>query len=507
MQNNHFVQVQVANSLNRLLKNAVLNSVFTQTKDEIVLEWLAYGSYFYVQAILKAEFTSLHFPENYNRKRSNTVDLFPQLYGCTFKNSYSPPNERALVIELGNNTNIVFTYFRPMPNVYVFTENTVTDKLYKKATDLDGALLRGKPFEGAIGGISTLEQAQAAFPALGKELLAELTTNYNSSKLQQILSYLAAPDYYIIQTTSGIKFSLLKLPGIVLFQTKDVVEALAYFVPKYLYHVLYTKQKAALLKTLSDRITHTQATIIQLKKRIADLHDNNEFSRTADLLMANLHLVKQGATEIKVHNFYTDKEQVIKLNPLLTAQKQAEKLYSKAKNKEIELKYASLHLARKEEELIQLKQEWENAQNISNLKEIQKSGFNQKTEKIQSQAPSPCKEYVVEGWKILVGRNAKNNEVVTFSLAKKDDLWLHARDVSGSHVVIKQKPNTKFPKHIIEIAASLAAYYSKSKTEKLATVAYTERKWVRKVKGGHPGQVLVDKETVILVEPKNLEEV
>jgi predicted ribosome quality control (RQC) complex YloA/Tae2 family protein len=110
----------------------------------------------------------------------------------------------------------------------------------------------------------------------------------------------------------------------------------------------------------------------------------------------------------------------------------------------------------------------------------------------------PFKEYIYKGVKIWVGRNAKNNDLLLTKYAQKDDVWLHARDTSGSHVVIKsQNPSME----ILEYAASIAAYYSKRKSEKLVTVIYTPKKYVRKAKNLAAGQVIVEKEKTLLVEP------
>ncbi len=83
----------------------------------------------------------------------------------------------------------------------------------------------------------------------------------------------------------------------------------------------------------------------------------------------------------------------------------------------------------------------------------------------------------------------------------KDDLWLHARQVPGSHVVIRMKGVAALPNGVLERAAGLAAFYSKFKTESLAPVIYTDAKFVRKIKGSAPGSVMVDREKVILVPP------
>ncbi|NNE70991.1 MAG: DUF814 domain-containing protein, partial [Rhodothermales bacterium] len=103
---------------------------------------------------------------------------------------------------------------------------------------------------------------------------------------------------------------------------------------------------------------------------------------------------------------------------------------------------------------------------------------------------------------VWVGRNAKQNDLLTFKHAAKHDLWLHARGVAGSHTVLKRQDKTRMPpRHILEQAASIAAYHSKARGSSLVPVIVTERKYVRSPRGAHPGSVLVDREEVLLVKP------
>jgi len=113
----------------------------------------------------------------------------------------------------------------------------------------------------------------------------------------------------------------------------------------------------------------------------------------------------------------------------------------------------------------------------------------------------PFHEFEFKGYKILVGRNAEANDKLTLKYSYKDDLWLHAKDVAGSHVLIKYQSGKNFPKDVIEYAAGLAAYNSKRKNESLCPVAFTQKKYVRKRKGDPAGMVVIEREEVILVAP------
>lgn len=106
------------------------------------------------------------------------------------------------------------------------------------------------------------------------------------------------------------------------------------------------------------------------------------------------------------------------------------------------------------------------------------------------------------GFEALVGKNAKGNAELTTRLARPHDLWLHARGVPGAHVVVRRASRTvTVPAEAVEVAARAAAHFSDARTQALAPVTVAERKHVRPVKGGPPGAVRVDRETVLLVAP------
>src|SRR5690606_7060337 len=113
----------------------------------------------------------------------------------------------------------------------------------------------------------------------------------------------------------------------------------------------------------------------------------------------------------------------------------------------------------------------------------------------------PYREFECMGWQVLVGKGAKENDQLTLKIAGKDDVWLHAKDVSGSHVIIRQKAGQNLPAPVLEYAASLAAWFPKGKNNSLCPVLYTPKKYIRKQKGMAAGKVKVERETVIMVPP------
>ena len=126
------------------------------------------------------------------------------------------------------------------------------------------------------------------------------------------------------------------------------------------------------------------------------------------------------------------------------------------------------------------------------------------TDKTASKQPQahPRRYRTSTGWSVWAGRNNKENDVLTHKMAAQNDLWFHARGYSGSHVVLRSEGRKEAPsKQTIEEAAALAAYWSKGKTAKKVSVAYTMVKHVTKPRGSAPGQALLRREKTIVVEP------
>jgi predicted ribosome quality control (RQC) complex YloA/Tae2 family protein len=117
--------------------------------------------------------------------------------------------------------------------------------------------------------------------------------------------------------------------------------------------------------------------------------------------------------------------------------------------------------------------------------------------------PHPRSFELPGGWIVLVGRSNQENDALTHRMARPDDLWLHARGVAGSHVVLRRAGRKDPPgKRVIEQAAGIAAYFSKARTSGMAPVIYTEKRHVRKPRKGAPGLAVCTREKVVMVEPR-----
>jgi len=110
----------------------------------------------------------------------------------------------------------------------------------------------------------------------------------------------------------------------------------------------------------------------------------------------------------------------------------------------------------------------------------------------------------LEGHEILVGRNSRENDELTFRVAAPDDFWMHVADYSGSHVIVRNPSKEKLlPENVLTKAAQLAAYFSQARNSSKVEVHYTRRKHVSKVRHAKPGLVKLSDFDSIRVEPKN----
>jgi hypothetical protein len=251
--------------------------------------------------------------------------------------------------------------------------------------------------------------------------------------------------------------------------------------------------RQAALVEVEKQHRKTSKSLKRAKSALKKLQSETSPKEKADVLMANLHVVQKGQESAELFNFYTQEPLILKLDPLLNAQENAEKLYRKAKRRHIQIAKAEETVRHYEDNLLILEKKRKEVE--SDSWEAPKLNKQKKTEKITDK---PWKEDVFEGITIRIGKNAVSNDAL-LKASKKHWVWMHARETSGSHVVLEtDNPSNK----LLEYAASLAAFNSKAKASGLVPVIYTPLKYVRKFKNAAPGQVRVEKEKVILIEPE-----
>lgn len=257
----------------------------------------------------------------------------------------------------------------------------------------------------------------------------------------------------------------------------------------------FERNKKQLIDGLEKKLKHLKKILTESHRRLTDIETRRSNKELGDLILAHAHSLKPGLSKALVTDYFTDQRIWIKLNPDLSAADNAKKYYGKAKNEVIEVKKLQEQLVTTEANLKTTQAQYEGtltAMDFKSLKPYQKSAPVPKTQ-AQDTLPYRLAEY--QGFQIWIGKNNKSNDQM-LKLCQKNDMWLHAKDVAGSHVIIKKKGN-EFPVAVVQFAAQLAAKNSKAKTQTVVPVIAVLRKFVSKPKNALPGEVSVLKEEIV----------
>ena len=263
------------------------------------------------------------------------------------------------------------------------------------------------------------------------------------------------------------------------------------------------------VQNLCQRLSKKLA--IQEKERLESL-ERERLRQLGDILTANLHRIQKGQTSVTVQDFYDENmgEISIPLSPILSPQQNAAKFYkdyARMKTAEKELT-RQLELGRQELSYLQsVLEELNRADTDGELEEIrrelQEGGYlKQDTgkRKMKTARLAPMRFESTDGYPIFVGRNNQQNDDLTFRSARKDDLWLHASKVHGSHVIIACAGVTP-PDDTVTQAAQLAAYYAETRGGQNVPVEVVPVKLVKKTSDRKPGMVIYHSHRTVVVNP------
>ncbi len=523
MQTNFYFLRQLTPRLSEKLVGLVLAECFSQEKDELVLGFCPDGKQwrhrrdFYIRATLRGDFAALAFPEEFRRAGKNSVDLFSELLNRPVIGVRQFLNERAFALLFDDDWALLFKLYGNRSNLVLFHGDEAVDLFNTKLAADENLKLStlDRPLDQSR---AALEWAggdwKKLFPTFGKEVNQALTTalagvtdpEIRWQTVNAMRQRLENPAGFFVKNLDfQLVLSLLAEGGeIVRTETEPLLAANAFY---YAYTKISTldREKGAALRLIAKRLHKTDAYLKSVWQKLGEVDSGVKAEEIGHLLMANLHAVPDRAEAVVVHDFYRDQPLRIKLKPDFSPQKNAEVYYRKAKNEKIEIAKLQEAIALRETERTELQQHRATIEAIETVKELRKY---LKTNNLGEVDNTPVtidtlfRKVIVDGFEVFIGRNARNNDLLTTRYARKEDLWLHARDVSGSHVVIRRKAGHSFPNRVIERAAQLAAWYSKRRTDSLCPVIVTPRKFVRKTRDLAEGQVIVDKEDVVMVVPE-----
>ncbi len=246
---------------------------------------------------------------------------------------------------------------------------------------------------------------------------------------------------------------------------------------------------------------------------LASAERAEEYRTAGDAILKNVREIRKGERKVRLSG-YEGENIAVELDPLLSPAENAERYFRRYKKAKIGKSIIAERLAKVRSETARLAElaEKVGAADLGDLRalrtDIRQAGVELDGRgRVRTAAREPLppghRVFRFGDWDILVGRNARGNDVLTGKIARPDDLWLHAEGMPGSHVVIRNPRKDEVPSEVLLKAASLAAYYSAGRDAEKVSVAYTPVKYVKKPKGAPAGQVALARRRSLMARPSS----
>ncbi len=303
-------------------------------------------------------------------------------------------------------------------------------------------------------------------------------------------------------------------------KVNDIQELLNRYYTDKFNQQIFAQLKHQLTQKLSNILGKLRTKAQTFEKRLQQSEQSDEYRTQADLLMAYLQEWEPGMEEIILADFETNEPVKIKLQPDKNAVQNAQKLYKQHQKlkrartavepllaevnaeidylEQVEAAISQIDSYLEAEDLQALEEIREEliAQKYLEDSEYRRRGSNEATTNFhRHQTPS--------GFEVLIGRNNRQNDQLTFRVAGDYDLWFHAQEIPGSHVLLRLEPGAVPEENDLQFTANLAAYYSRARQSEQIPVIYTPTKHVYKPKGAKPGIAIYKQETILWGKPQS----
>jgi predicted ribosome quality control (RQC) complex YloA/Tae2 family protein len=371
---------------------------------------------------------------------------------------------------------------------------------------------------GHLLGMSPLLAKEVIFRANGDIQQKSDDADYNAlhASLQAVIEPLGARDWQpgaVVHDGVTQAYSVYPLTHLAGWeQVESISEAMAAFYGAPVGQEAYEAAKKPARAAIEEGRAKMRAKLASLERSLKDDSEMEQLRQSGELILAYQYTLEDGQTELKAQYDPDGPELTIRLDASITPLENAQRYfnrYNKAKRALEDvpglIEDAKTELAY----LDQLENDLAQARNWPDIDEVQQaliaSGYwrGKQAKRIGGGGQSaPIRVVTKNGFVIWVGRNSRQNEIVTFKKSGKDDLWLHARQVPGAHVIIKNDGRS-IPDEVIEQAASMAAYYSSMRNEGRVPVDVTRIKYVKKIKGAGQGMVTYRNEETRTAIPKS----
>lgn len=484
---NCFVLESWLNALKKQLTQQNVVDVFSNHSDEFVIQF----ENAYIKSVFFKGQIFFFFDHGIASKSRLFKPQFQELIGLPLQQIVPHPYERSFHLEFNNELKLFFKCHGRKSNLILF-ENNEALKHFRKNIENDQYLKLDESYRNieltySPDAVKDENSLAAEYPFFPKDQFPKLQNASESQFFEAIQT---------LRTLSSLSFDDNELyPS----KGSDILKDINSFSATYLSKHIFKNKKESLIHSVSQAIESQKKLLNSAQSAYEKLLNLRPYDEIGNTILANLHQIQNGMKSVLVTDIYTGNEIEIELNPKISPVENAEVYFKKEKGKPQQLAILKQKIEDSSQKLKALEAKLANIESESQLKKLK--SFESESEQKEKELILPFKKFEIDGLEVFVGKNANSNDKMLSHYSDKNDIWLHAKDVSGSHVLIKVKKNKKLNDSTIEKAASLAAYYSKNRNQSLVTVIYTPRKFVRKIKGADKGKVTVQNEKTLLVAP------
>lgn len=518
----HYTLEHIARALSGLASSHV-EEVYTQEKFAIVMRLVGSNAEHVLSISVDPTAGCITLLDAANRARKNTLDVFPALRGQKLAAATKHPDDRIITLWFSTHQLHVQLFSGARGNIVVVEHGIVTDVLRERS--LVGSPFVVVPFSPTAFEVfprdATIEKALSQCelllgPHYAKEVCTRLqiepSTPLDALEEEVVKAAwtegvrlrdeaLATTTAYLLTRGNDVLFSLVPLHGYTTERTSEnIFSMLRSVIGRRRSNRRALEQRKNAVDDI-ERLLHRAQRSIRGMTSDAATADRSTLYRHKGSLLLSLPLSKDIGSESVTVEDYEGAVVTIALDPKKTIIENAHAYFEKARTSDEAARVRALRLPRLQKQCEQLEQQLERLRTTS-LEEIEKMAPEPKQKNTNDDAVKKYRVFVLdEDYTVFVGKSAANNDELTMRFAKQNDLWFHARGVSGSHAILRGPEPEHPPKKILEQAAAIAAYYSNARNASYTPVVYTLRKYVRKPKGANVGAVTLERERVIMVTP------